>query len=380
MPIGFDLNNLVTVGIELPDSKFRKPTTAVLASGALEMRMDPQIYVTTEQIREKLLAIPGVTVASAIAIQPPLGGTITMPIRLDGSPRPEQQRAQFIPILSDYFKTLEVPVVQGREFTSQDRIGSPPVAIINRAMARLFWPNESALGKRIQVDAPLLPNQPMREIVGIVEEIMQYTGQESRPQLYIPYIQMTLEHDERLTNDLRRMTFVIRTSLPVSTVIPDATSAVSLVDSSQAISSIRSMRDTAFNLKRRRVFVGMLGSFASIAVLLAVIGVYGIMAQVVSQRTTEIGIRIALGSDPRKVRSLIILRGGQLIGIGLVLGTLGALALTRVLQNALFGITGTDPLTFVLAALLLGGIAVIACYLPARRASRIDPMVALRYE
>ena len=109
------------------------------------------------------LGIPGVTVASAIAIRPPLSGTINMPVRIDGKSGPEQQRAQFLPILSDYFKTLQVPVIQGREFTTQDRMGTPPVAIINRAMARFFWPNESAIGKRIQIDAPLLPNQPMRE-------------------------------------------------------------------------------------------------------------------------------------------------------------------------------------------------------------------------
>ena len=177
------------------------------------------------------------------------------------------------------------------------------------------------------------------------------------------------------------MTFVVRTSQRGPEMMSSLKAAVALADTSQAISSIQTMRDTAFhNLQRRRVYAGLIGMFGATAVLLALVGIYGIMAQVVSQRTNEIGIRMALGADSRQVRSLVLRQGGRLIAIGLLIGTLGALALTRVIRSSLFGITATDPATFAAAAVLLGGIALVACYLPARRASRIDPMLALRHE
>jgi putative ABC transport system permease protein len=199
--------------------------------------------------------------------------------------------------------------------------------------------------------------------------------------LYFPYAQLPPEHDERVSNQLRRMTFVVRTALPLPQVSASLRAAVAAADSGQAISAVQTMRDTAFNsLQRRRVYVGLLAGFAGVAVALAIIGVYGVMAQVVSQRTNEIGIRMALGADIRHVRQLILWRGGWLIGIGLISGIFGALALTRVLRNALFGVAPSDPLTFISGLLLLGTIALFACYLPARRASRIDPMLALRHE
>jgi len=322
-----------------------------------------------------------VITASGIAIHPPMGGTINMPVRLEGQQSGEPQRPQFLPVMPEYFKTLGIGVVQGREFGPQDTIGSLPVAVVNDSLARRYWPNENPLGKHVQIDTSLLPNQPLRQVIGVVSEVKQYPGQESRPQLYVPYGQMPPEHDERLSNDLRRITFVIRTLLPTAEIAEAAKAAVARADSSQAVYNIRTMRQTAFNsLQRRRVYVALIGIFGMVAVLLAVVGVYGVMAQVVSQRTTEIGIRMALGADPAQVRSFVIRQGSVLIGAGLLIGTAGALAITRALRSALFGVTSTDPLTFAAGILMLGGTALLACYIPARRASRIDPTIALRHE
>jgi putative ABC transport system permease protein len=377
-PLGFDPNNLVTVDIQLPEGKFRRPTSQVLPSGALEMAIDPQMLQTSEQIRKNLATVPGVTAVSGIGINPPFGGAMNLPIRIEDSPA---VRAQFLPILPDYFMTLQVRVVQGREFTSRDVRGTQPVAVINQAMAQRSWPNENPIGKQVQIDSPTFPNQPFREIVGIVEEVMQYPGQQSRPQLYIPYLQLSPEHDERLSNPLRRITFIARRTGNLPEAVPAIKAAVSRADSSQAISSIRTMRDTAYHsLERRRIYVGLLGVFGFIAVVLAALGVYGVMAQVVSHRTNEIGVRMALGADHKRVRWMVIRQGGLLVGLGLLLGTVASLGLTRLIRNSLFGIQATDPFTFATAAGLLGAVALIACYLPARRASRIDPMLALRHE
>jgi putative ABC transport system permease protein len=379
-PLGFDPDDLLTVEIQLPDNKFRQPTNKVLASGGLEMRIDPLVQLTTERIRRNLAAIPGVTIASAIAIHPPLGGALNMPIRLDGRQFQEQLRAQFIPITPDYFRTLQMPVTQGREFETLDTTGSVPVALINETMARRYWPNQSPLGERVQVDTVLLPNEPPRQIVGVVSDVMQYSGQEDRPQVYLPFNQLPLIHDERLSNDLRNITFIVRTSQPMSQIAGHLAGAVTEADSSQAVSRIRTMRDTAFAKEVRRFLAELIGTFGAIAVMLAVVGVYGVMAQTVSQRTNEIGIRMALGANTSDVRLLVIGHGCVIIATGLLIGTLGALAVTRVLRSYLLGLSPTDPLTFLLGLGVLGIIALLACYIPARRASRIDPMLALRHE
>jgi putative ABC transport system permease protein len=282
--------------------------------------------------------------------------------------------------MADYFKTLQVNVIYGREFASSDTVASRPVAVVNQTMAQRFWPNENPLGKYVRIESAMLPNEPIREIVGVVSEVQQYTGQQDRSQLYLPYLQLSARHDERLTNDLRRLTFIVRTTRTAAEIAPALRSAVNLADSGQAVGSVRTMRDTAFNNQRRRVFAGLIGTFAVVAVLLAAIGVYGVMAQVVSQRTNEIGIRMALGANSRQVRHLVIRQGGLLIGVGVVRGNAGALALTRVLQSQLYGLTATDPFTIISSAVLLGVIGLLACYVPARRASRIDPMLALRHE
>ncbi len=379
-PLGFDPDNLVTVAIDLPEGQFRNPVqTPSLSSPGAGMEIQPNVYLATERIRLELAAIPGAQSASAIAIYPPLSGSISMPVLLEDQPSAEAKRAQFLPVMADYFRTLRV-AVKGREFNAHDSLGSLPVVVINDSMARQYWPNESPIGKRLRIETPLLPDERAREVIGVVGDIAQYLGQNSRPQLYIPYSQLPPRHDERLSNDLRRLTFIVQTSETPDGMAQAISSAVATAAPGQAVSAVRTMKDTAFASRRREVLAQLLGTFGIIAVILAVIGVYGVMAQAVSQRTNEIGIRMALGADLRKIRALVLHKGMVLVSIGLAAGIAGSLAVTRVLRGSLYGVSATDPLTFLGGLILLGGIALLACYLPARRAARIDPTAALRHE
>jgi hypothetical protein len=271
-------------------------------------------------------------------------------------------------------------VLQGREFGPRDTADNLPVAIINDAAARRFFPNESPLGKQIQIQSPQLPGEPSRQVIGVVTEVAQYSFQEGRPQLYAPHAQVGTINDEQLSAQLRAMTFIVRTRRPPPEMAAPFASAISAADRNQAISAVRTMQQTAYaGPARRRIFVELVGLFGAIAVVLAVAGVYGVMSNVVSQRFIEFGIRMALGARPREIRHLVIRRAGVLIGSGLLVGIVVSLAMTRVLHSFLFGASATDPLTFIVGILLLGGVAFLACYIPAWRASRIDAIRALRH-
>jgi putative ABC transport system permease protein len=251
--------------------------------------------------------------------------------------------------------------------------------VINEAAARRYWPNQNPLGRQIRFSSAQLPAEPLRTVIGIVTEVSQYSGQRSRSQVYVPYSQIQLIGDSQLNSQLRGLTFILRTSRPPFELAAAIDRAIDEVDRSQAV-SVRTMQQTMFAATQRRgVIVALFGLFGLIAVVLAVIGVYGVMCNMVSQRLNELGIRIAVGAEPRQIRSLVIRRGGFLIGTGLLAGTLLSLAMTRIIRSFLFGASSTDPLAFGLGIVLLGGAAFVACYVPARRASRIDPVVALRH-
>jgi len=361
---GFDMNDLLAVHVRLPES------TAGPSAG---------MAFNTERMRENLAGVAGVTSATGIAVYSPLSGAVNVSLKVEGSALSEQ-RSQFIPILPEYFKTLGVRVLQGREFSPRDTSDNPPVAVINDAAARRFFPNENPLGKQIQIQSMQLTGEPLRQVIGVVTEVAQYSFQEGRPQLYVPYSQIGTINDDQLNAQLRAMTFITRTRRPPAEMATLFASAVSAADRNQAISAVRTMEQTAHaGPSRRRIFVELVGLFGAIAVILAVAGVYGVMSNVVSQRFTEFGIRIALGARPSEIRRLVIRRGSVLIGSGLVAGIIVSLAMTRVLRSFLFGASATDPLTFVVGILLLGGVAFLACYIPAWRASRIDALGALRH-
>jgi len=360
---GFDPTDVRTARLQLPET--------------------PKSRLSVEQMRLNLTDIPGVASATAIAIYPPLSGAATVSVEVGGRQSQADQRWQFLPILPDYFKTLQVRVVQGNEFRSAAGEDASPVAVINETAARRFWPNENPLGKYVRIRSPQLPDEQPRRVVGVVTEIAQYSYQEPRPQLYVPYRQLGSIRDVRLAIQLRTLTFLLRSKGPVSELTPAVTAAIERTDPAQSVSPVTTMEQNAYaGPQRRRVLVGLFTLLGAIATLLAVVGVYGIMAHSVSQRFNEFGIRIALGADPKRIRGLVVRRGGALIGTGLVAGMALSLAFTRILESSFVFIRASamNAIALLIGVVLLGGVALLACCIPALRASRVDAVVALRHD
>jgi putative ABC transport system permease protein len=245
----------------------------------------------------------------------------------------------------------------------------PRVVIIDETLARRFFSNQNPIGKHLQIpDA----TRPAREIVGVVGGVRD-TGfdQQPRPTIYFPSLQ----------SPDQTMSLVVRTTLPPSAVLPALKNAIWPVDKKQPVFEVRSMDEIISGIvSAQRLAFLLLGVFAFLALVLAAIGIYGVTAYLVSERTHEIGVRIALGAKSSDVSRVVLGHGARLVGIGVIGGVVAALALTRLLSGLLFGVSATDPLTFVGVAILLTLVALAACYIPARRATRVDPMVALRYE
>jgi putative ABC transport system permease protein len=243
------------------------------------------------------------------------------------------------------------------------------VVVIDQALARRIFPRQDPIGKHLQVpDA----RQSPREIVGVVGGVRD-TGfnQQPRPTIYFPSLQ---------TAD-QTMSLVVRTALPPGAILPAIKNAIWLVDKNQPLFGVRSMDEIISGIiSAQRLAFLLLGVFAFLALALAAIGIYGVTSYAVSERTHEIGVRMALGAQPSDVSRFVLGHGARLAGVGIICGVVAALALTRLLSSLLFGVTATDPLTFVVVALVLGTVAFLASYVPARRAMRVDPMVALRYE
>jgi putative ABC transport system permease protein len=250
------------------------------------------------------------------------------------------------------------------------------VVLISNTMARSYWPNDDPIGKRIQIG--FFKDSP-REVVGIVGDVQQAVRQTvQRPQMYVPYAQLPLNQQGQ---GYRIVNFVVRSNISTAEGIPAMRSVVAEVDRTLAMYDIQTVEDYASNQTLGdRIYLTLLGAFGGIAVLLAIVGVYGIMAHSVNQRTNEIGIRVALGAGSWNVLALVLRHGLILVLIGLIIGVGASFALTRVIQRFLWQVKATDPQTFVLALLALAGIAFLACYIPARRTLKVDPVVALRSE
>jgi putative ABC transport system permease protein len=291
--------------------------------------------------------------------------------RVEGQPAPPKGKepyADYRVITPLYFETVGTRIREGRVFTEQDKKGSPLVVIINEQLARRYFPNGDALGKRLVIDE----KEGALEIVGVAADVKdEDLDEEAEMTVYRPFLQ----------EPWWSMALLVRTNSEPTRFVSQLRNEVRSLDAEQPIYNIKTMEQVVEeSISAKRLAMLMLGFFAFGALLLAAIGIYAVMSYAVTSRSHEIGIRMALGASPRDILKLVIGHGLMLTLIGVGLGLAGALALTRAMTEILYGVKATDPLTFGAISLLLSIVAFAACYIPARRATRVDPMIALRYE
>ncbi len=324
---------------------------------------------------ERLSAIPGVEMVGAINTLPLEKGPTTA-IRIEGRPLlpPDQwPGVNYRNVTPDYFRALSIPILQGRGFEERDNAQAPLAVIINQAAAERDFAGENPVGKRINFGGTDSNNQPIWfEIIGVVSNVRSLElNTEPAPEIYTSALQDAFSN----------MSFVVRSGIEPSGLTAAVRQAVGSVDKAQPVADIRTMEKIVSDaVTQPRFNFALLGIFSAIALVLSAAGIYGVTAYTVSQRTHEIGIRMALGAQGRDVLKMILGQGLRLTIIGVAFGLLASFLLTRFLSSMLFGIGATDVLTFVSVALILTGVALAACYVPARRAAKTDPMVALRYE
>jgi putative ABC transport system permease protein len=357
---GFRVDHLLTMKIQLPELKY--PDQARRSSFYTE-------------ITRRVQTLPGVQ-SAAIASNLPLtydGDSILIATEGRADPPPDQRRDVVTRVVGPrYFETMGIALVAGREFTEKDKEDSPWGVVISEMTARYFWPGENPIGKRLKPGTSASTSR-WREVIGVAEDVRQNDFvAEPKLQMYLTYEQA----DWFAPNAL-----VVRTSVDPLSLGPAVRRTVWEIDKDQPVSDIRSMEDIVSEaVARQRFSMLLLGIFASLALFLAAVGIYGVMSYSVAQRTREIGIRMALGAQRSDVLKMTIRHGLQLVFVGVVIGLAAAFVLTRVMSSLLFGVSATDPITFVAIPLLLMSVALLASYIPALRSMKIDPMVALRYQ
>jgi putative ABC transport system permease protein len=336
-----------------------------------------QIADFFEQLQQNVRNLPGVK-SVAVSNGLPLGVVNRPTFFIEGRPdlenKPPTARYTVSPA---YFQTLGIELRTGRVFNAQDTRDSPRVVIINDVLARFAFPNEDPQGKRLKQGI----NAPSLEIVGVVRHVEQDSLDDQGPaqaQFYTNFNQISLEG---LPNNVRRINVLVRTEVEPLSLASAVRARIAVLNKDQAVFNVRTMEQAvAQSVATRRFSMLLLTVFAVVALALASLGIYGLMSYAVAQRTREIGVRMALGAQMRDVLKLVIGQGMMLVFVGVALGLVASLALTRTIKNLLFGVSATDPVTFVAIALLLIAIALLACFVPARRATKVDPLVALRCE
>jgi predicted permease len=322
-----------------------------------------------------LRSVPGVQ-SAGIGETVPMGGegestVIRMPDHPTASQR-ETPFANYTITSPGYFSSVGTPLVRGRDFLETDTADSMPVAIVNTAMEKKYWPGQGAIGKQV---GPGSTRFPLLTIVGVVPDVKHISiREESVPEMYVLYTQKPWP-------SMLNMRVALRTKSDPASVTQSVREAIHSLDPDLPLAKVATLTtlvDDSMSQPRFSMF--LLGSFGMLALLLASIGMYGVISYSVMQRTQEIGIRMALGAERRNVFQMVLGQGARLAGLGIAIGLVAALGVTRMMASFLYGVQATDPLTFAAVSLLLVGIALLACYLPARRATRVDPMVALRYE
>jgi predicted permease len=368
---GFDPNNVLTLQTSLP-VKYARP------------ELKNAFY---RQVLDRINAIPGVEAAATVTSLPTeLGPDLPLSVegRVHKDAREGDAEAQYRWVSADYFRAMHIPLLRGRGFTEADNEHAPGVVIINQTLARRVWPQEDPLGKQMTIGKTMGPewsDTAPREVVGIVGDIKDTGLDEMAPvELYVPYAQVP-SHVVALSVQMGPTSWVVRTEMDPSAIRQEIQKAVSAVDNNQAITNVRTMNQIlATSVASHQFNMSILTLFAVLALVLAAVGTYGVISYGVSERLHEIGLRLALGAQRGDVFRLVVGQGMSFALLGVGIGLAGAFAFTRLLTNLLYGVTTTDPFTFAGVALLLAMVALLACYLPARRAMGVDPMVALRYE
>jgi len=365
---GFDPHNAVEFSLSLAPDK---------TSDAAKIR------AAYRQLLDGLGSTSGVEAASLMAGSMPLKGSDSdFPFWLEGQPKPptenEMSLALWYGTSPDYLKVMKIPLLRGRYLTAQDSETAPRVMVIDEEFAKEYFGGQDPIGKHVNID--MLDVSP--EIVGVVGHVKHWSLDEhARPlhaEMYLPFMQIDDKYLPLLVNGTQ---VVVRTKGAPASALGAIREEVSKVDSREVMYDTLTMEEiVARSVSAQRFAMILLGAFAAVALLLASIGIYGVISYLVGQRVNEIGIRIALGAQRRDILRMIVGEGGQLAVIGAGAGIAAALVLTRLMATQLYGVSATDPLTFAGVALLLVGVAMFACYIPARRAMRVDPMVALRYE
>ena len=353
---GFTSDNVLTMRLALPAYKY-----------AGEEQTKP--YFT--ELLHRVKTLPGVDSVAITTALPLSTFEAASSYTVEGQPLPSDGSlpiANWRVVSPEYFQVLSIPVIQGRTFTERDNKEVPPVIIINQTMARSVFPNQDPIGRRITVGAEKSPSQ----IVGVVGDI-RHSGldAEPKPEMYVSYLQTARAS----------YTVAVRTKVDPSSMVASVRNEIQGIDKDQPIAGVKTMNEMrAESLAQVRFNTLVLSVFAALGLILAAVGIYGVAAYSVSQRTHEIGIRMALGAHPQSVLRLVLRQGMVLALIGVALGLVASYAVTRVMRSLLFGVTATDPITFVIVALVLAAVALLANYVPARRATRVDPLIALRYE
>jgi putative ABC transport system permease protein len=336
-----------------------------------------------EDVVRDAAALPGVTSASAINHLPLAGDIWGWPFRVEGRPAPkegEEEFATYRVVLPGYFRTMGIPLRRGRDVSDQDRAGAPGVVVVNEALAARHWPGEDPIGKRLAL-ADREPAPTWLTVVGVVKDTVRGRwGAPPEDELFLPYPQVK-KYVEDPSSHFAYLTLVVRTVGDPAALAPALRSAVWARERNAPISEVRVLEEVVEEATARpRFYVVLLGAFAGVALALAAIGIYAVITFAVARRTNEIGIRMALGAEPGDVVRLVV-GHGLLVGLaGALAGLLGAFALTRLMSTMLYGVGSHDPLTFASVVAVLAAAALLASYLPARRATRIDPLRALRYE
>jgi putative ABC transport system permease protein len=357
---GFDPNNVVTARMALPDSGYSKPEQAA---------------AFFRKMLANVSASPGINSAAGAWWIPLSGSEIVFTFNIEERPLPkaQQPQAQVNVVTTDFFKTVRVPLLRGRDFNVRDDRNAPRVAIITESFAKEFFPGEDPIGKRITPNGSAEPGDPpSREIIGVVGDLHLISlGAAPKPQIYLPEDQF----------GLGTMSIFVRTQMSQSSLMTTLRRAIDEIDKDVPVYRMRTLPDyLSQSIAQPRLNAMLVGLFALIALLLAAAGIFGVMSYSVTQRTQEIGIRLALGAQRYDVLRLVVGQGMRFVGLGLLLGLIGVFACTRLLQSLLFGVGATDLPTMFAITVILTAVAFVACLLPARRATLVDPVQALRSE